>query len=487
MILKMLFLLLLCQTGPPSGASSDPNTILRKIDHTSTLQHATWGAYAEYVDNEKVLMDWNGERGLAPASGLKTVTTAAALNDLGPDFRFKTRLYYSGSLSKDGVLHGNIYIRGGGDPTLGSDEVSGSPPLDTLMKHWVQAIRNAGIHKIDGTIIADHHFFSGNSVPDRWLWMDIGNYYGAGANGLSIHNDQYTLWFRPGAEPGDPAEVLRMDPVIPGLTFKNHMLTGARGSGDHGYIYAAPLQFAAVLRGTVPAGYREFSIKGSIPNPPLFTAQTLHSALENAGITVTGQDSTAENTADYTSMTLITATISPPLRDIIYMTNKRSINLYAEHLLRMLGLHKLNEGTEEAGIKALYEFLEDEDIFSEGMHLYDGCGMSPSDRITPRTMTEMLAFASRQPWFGDYYRSLAIAGDPDDIGYLNNFGKNTLIANNARIKSGLIANVRSMSGYLRDRKGRLIVFSLIANNYSGSMHDVDRLYEKVLIELAGLD
>jgi D-alanyl-D-alanine carboxypeptidase/D-alanyl-D-alanine-endopeptidase (penicillin-binding protein 4) len=120
------------------------------------------------------------------------------------------------------------------------------------------------------------------------------------------------------------------------------------------------------------------------------------------------------------------------------------------------------------------------------MHIYDGSGLSPADRITPRTMVEQLVYASKQNWFPDFYRSLGIAGDPEDIGYFNHFGNGTPIANNARIKSGLISDVRSMSGYLHDKKGRLIVFSMIANNYDGHKNDVDNLYKKILIELADL-
>lgn len=484
---KILFLLCLLLTGFDPVGKPSLNRTLAKLDNTAVLRHATWGAFAEYANNGQVLMNHNSERGLAPASGLKTITTSIALDELGPDFRFKTSLYYSGQIDNNGTLHGNIYIKGGGDPTLGSDVVAGSLPLDSLMQHWTEAIRNDGIRKIDGSVVADNQIFSGNSTPDYWLWMDIGNYYGAGANGLSIHDDLYTLYFHPSPVAGKPARLIGMNPKIPGLTFINHMKTGMRGSGDNGYIYAGPLQRVAVLRGTVPAGYTEFPIKGSIPDPALFAADTLCSALEKAGITVMHPGKKATRPVSYRTMKKITTTLSPPLRDIIYETNKKSINLYAEHCLRMLAVHEGGKGTEKAGVKTIVKFLHDHHIYSKGLHLYDGSGLSPADRITPRTMVEQLLYASKQPWFPDFYRSLGIAGDPADIGYFNHFGNGTPIANNARIKSGIISDVRSMSGYLHDKKGRLIVFSLIANNYDGHMRDVDNLYKKVLIELADLD
>ena len=481
-----LLLSCLCFVGLGPIGIPHLNHTLKELDNTAVLRHATWGAYAVYADNGQVLMDHNSERGLAPASGLKAVTTSIALNELGPDFRFKTSLFYDGNIGDDGILHGNIYIKGGGDPTLGSDEVKGSLPLDALMQQWVKAIKAVGIKKIDGPVIADNQIFSGNSTPDYWLWMDIGNYYGAGANGLTIHDDLYTLYFHPSRVVGRPARLLRMDPRIPGLTFINDMKTGAVGSGDNGYIYAGPLQKVIVLRGTVPAGYTEFSDKGSIPDPALFAADTLRSSLKSAGIAVSDSSRKATGPVAYSAMHEITTTLSPKLSDIVYKTNKKSINLYAEHCLRMLAVHETGKGTEVEGVKTIRRFLKDHHIYSEGMHIYDGSGLSPADRITPRTMVEQLVYASKQSWFPDFYRSLGIAGDPDDIGYFNHFGNGTPIANNARIKSGLISDARSMSGYLHDKKGRLIVFSMIANNYDGHKSDVDHLYKKVLIELADL-
>ena len=492
---SIVLFLLFSITGIDHNGETQLNQTLQKLDKTPVLRNATWGAYAVYADNGQVLMSHNSERGLAPASGLKAMTTSIALDELGPDFTFKTSLFYSGHIDDKGTLNGNIYIRGGGDPTLGSDVVDGSLSTDSLMQQWTRAIKQAGIRKVKGKIIADNQIFTGNSTPDYWLWMDIGNYYGAGANGLTIHDNMYHLYFQPSSVAGKPAKLLRMDPRIPGLTFINYMKTGARGSGDNGYIYAASLQHEAVLRGTVPAGYTEFSIKGSIPDPALYAAETLQSTLKKLGIVVAGADhdrppetvAKADSPVNYDSMTMLTTTRSPQLKDIIYKTNKKSINLYAEHCLRMLAVQETKKGTEEEGVKTIKDFFTDHHIYSKGLHLYDGSGLSPADRITPRTMVEQLTYASKQPWFSDFYRSLGIAGDPDDIGYFRHFANGTPIANNARIKSGLITDVRSMSGYLHDKKRRLIVFSLIANNYNGHMHDVDNLYKKVLVELAELD
>jgi D-alanyl-D-alanine carboxypeptidase/D-alanyl-D-alanine-endopeptidase (penicillin-binding protein 4) len=201
---------------------------------------------------------------------------------------------------------------------------------------------------------------------------------------------------------------------------------------------------------------------------------------------VHGPGTDARSPVVWEGATLITQTQSPPLSDIIYMINKKSINLYTEHLLRAIGLQVSGEGSERAGIKAVLSFLDEQGIPTGGVHLYDGCGLAPADRITPQTMVGVLQYAARQPWFRQYYHSFAIAGDTADIGYFRHYGAGTRIQDNARIKSGLITDVRSLSGYIHDRKGRLIVFSFITNNHDGRARQVDELFRKVLVELAGL-
>lgn len=450
------------------------------------LKHGIWGVYAEYVDSGEPVIDFNSEKSLAPASGLKVFTTSLALAVLGPDFVYQTRLYYDGNIS-NGVLDGSIYIDGDGDPTLGSGLVSKSSNLDELMESWVSAIRSKGIRAINGSIIADDLIFERNPVPDYWPYVDIGNYYGAGTSGLCINDNLYYLYFKPGKKVDDPAKVLRTEPIIPGLTFTNHMKTGKAGSGDNGYIYSSPWQYNAVLRGTIPAGVNEFSIKGSIPDPALFTAQHLKSALEENNIKVKGTSTRAEVKPVYDEKKLVTVTTSPKLKDIVYIINKRSNNLYTEQILRTIALRKTPSSTTESGTAFLLAHLKENNIPVDGVELYDGCGLSRTNMITARSMVELLIYNTRQKYFDAFYSSLGIAGDTADISFYKKYGLNSAIAGNARIKSGLINGVRSHSGYLKTKKGRTIAFSFIANNYTGSSSEVDKIHIDLMIRLAELD
>ncbi len=459
---------------------------IKELRKSKTLQHGQWSVYAEYVKSGKVIVSLNSEESLAPASGLKVFTTSIALNTLGEEYRYKTKLYYDGTISKDGTLDGNIYISGGGDPTLGSNLVNGSLPLDSLMINWVNAIKGKGIKKIQGGVYASPFFFDGKRVPDFWNWVDIGNYYGAGTSSLTINDNLYYLYFKPSQKVGEIAEVLRTEPVIPGLKFINRMKTGKPGSGDKGYIYCAPSQFTATLRGSIPAGVNEFSIKGSIPDPPRFSAQYLKSALIENNIPVAKVAGTLKNPVMADESKNITTTFSPLLKDIVYVTNKRSVNLYAETLLKTIARKMTGTGSTSEGTKFIKHYLDSVGVSTAGFKIYDGSGLSRVDEITTKAMTELLIYMTKQKTFDSFYNSLAVAGLSTDPGFFSNYGKDTPIADNARIKSGLITGVRSESGYLKDRKGRLIAFSMIANNYSGKYKQVDEIHKKVMILLAEL-
>ena len=483
-IMKFIFLYIIVVSNIILAQNAAIDRLIKSYQSTENIKNATWSLYAEYVDNGQNIIDYQSQYTLTPASGLKLVTTAAALEILGEEYKCKTRLYHDGSISSAGILKGNIYILGGGDPALGSDRVEGSLPLDSLMIAFVNAIKKIGIKKIEGSIFADDLLFDYKRTPDYWSWIDIGNYYGAGSCALSINDNLYYLLFEPGKYAGQPAKVLGTEPEIPGLTFINHMKTGPRFSGDNGYIYAAPGQFEALLEGTVPAGRKVFKIKGAIPDPALFSAQRLHQELINSGIVITDYPAKVKNAIEYNSAKLIYTTISPPLKDIIFIINKKSFNLYAEQLVKLIALTQNETGTLEDGLKIIKNFLSENLISIDGLELFDGSGLSRSNLITTKTMVELLKFMTTQSSFKSYYNSLSVAGDEDDEGSFNSFGNGTVIENNARIKSGFISNIRSHSGYVRDRSGRLIAFSFICNNYHGSTSTINKIHKDLIIKLA---
>jgi len=467
-------------------AISNASVKFDKFINTPLLRHAQWSFYAEYADTGKEIFSVNSNHSLAPASGLKLITTGVALLRLGADFRFKTSLYYDGNITEEGALNGNVYIVGGGDPTLGSALVKGSHSLDTLMHSWVEAIRKKGIRKINGMVIAETSLFDEKSVPDFWSWGDIGNYYGAGTSALCIHDNLYFLYFKPGGYVGDIAKVIRTEPEIPYLSFRNFMRTGKAGSGDNGCIYCAPNQYVATLRGTIPAGKEEFSIKGALPNPSFFAVQYLTSWLRKKGIEVFRSVITKKGGHKYIETNKIHTTYSPPLSRIIEIVNKKSVNLYAEQLIKMIARDETGKGSTKNGIEIIISTLESLGIDTAGFSIFDGSGLSRSNMVTTKIFVRFLSLMSHQKSFHSFYRSLSRAGYPNDMGYVKKFGAGTHVEQNARIKTGYITGVRSYSGYINTRSGKLISFSFICNNFTFPLYKIDKIYESILIQLAEL-
>ncbi|MDR4504131.1 MAG: D-alanyl-D-alanine carboxypeptidase/D-alanyl-D-alanine-endopeptidase [Candidatus Scalindua sp.] len=467
-------------------AKEELSQIIDKQIHSAALKHAQWSVYAEYADTGENIADFNGEKSLAPASGLKVISTGVALILLGESFRFETSLHYDGKISDTGVLHGNLYLVGGGDPTLGSDQVKGSPDLEKVMKTWAESIKKMGIRQITGTVIADISFFDQDTVPDFWTWSDIGNYFGAGSSALCIHDNLYYLYFKPGSLAGDSAEIIRTEPRVEGIEFDNHMRTGKIGSGDNGYIYCAPKQRIATLRGTIPAGVDEFAIKGSMPDPPLFAAQYLTEFLVQSCIPVSGPATVINRHQRYHNTKKICTIYSPPLTEIIHITNKKSVNLYAEQLVKMIARKGTGIGSTKRGIKIIEKTLKSLGIDTGGLSLFDGSGLSRNTMVTAKICARFLSAMAKQKSFGTFYDSISIAGDPNDRGHVKRFGAGTPVACNARVKTGYIKGVRSHSGYIRSHSGRLISFSLICNNFSSPINIIDTIHESVLVKLAML-
>ncbi|MCK5740343.1 D-alanyl-D-alanine carboxypeptidase/D-alanyl-D-alanine-endopeptidase, partial [bacterium] len=372
---------------------------IQEFQQDSTIRYGQWGLVAIDTETGKVLLAENPNKTLAPASCLKTVTSAAAIELLGPDYRFETRLEYDGYI-KDSVLYGNLYIIGGGDPTLGTSRIDSVLDTPELITSWTKALRDMGIRDVYGDIIADDEFFDNNSVPAGWPWIDLGNYYGAGTSGLCLNENLYKLVFKPGKRAGEPAQIIRTEPIVPGLAFINYMKTGHRGSGDNGYIFGAPNQWRHTLRGTVPAGPAEFTIKGSLPNPAKLMAQLFKAELEMQGRLVQGRALTsAEDGQSVRARTVLFRYYSPELRDIVYFLNKRSINLYAEQLIKVIGKEKGSGATLESGIQVVEKFLKDLGVSTGGLFLHDGSGLSPFNRITPQQLAQMLAKMTRKDSF----------------------------------------------------------------------------------------
>jgi len=469
LVLPLLFALF----SPVSAA--DVNARIKSLAAAPGVRNASWGLSVKDAVTGKTVAERNPRLNLVPASSLKLVVTAAALEKLGPEKTFPTELSRDGTIS-NGFLNGNIYIIGGGDPSLGSQLLKGAQPLEKVFEAWTSALKAAGIKVINGAVVGDDTAFK-SVQPGSWAWEDIGNYYAAQPSALTVNDGLYKLYLKPSELVGGEAAVLRTEPYMEGLKFENYMKTGPAGSGDNGYIYAFPGQDSAVLRGTIPQGAAEFAIKGALPDSALFAARAFNAYLMKAGI---NSNKKPFSGAPLTGSELfpVARTESVPLKEVVRVTNKRSFNLYAELLLRHLG-----DGSPQAGLDALRAFLSGAGADVSELDLEDACGLSSRDTVKAETFTDMLRHVYRSKYFPDFYESLVFPGDPDATGHLRTMGKGTPLEKNLRLKSGSLNGVRSYAGYLKTKKGRTLVFASIINNYSMNGGAADKMHEELLLDL----
>jgi len=453
---------------------------LKKITADSILTHAEFSFSLRSSDG-KLLLQQNAEKSLSPASNLKVVTTATALLILGEDFRFKTTLEYDGTLDNSGVLNGNIIIRGGGDPTLGGGRTDGTQDINDLLALWSSKIKEAGIKKINGSVVAVNGIFEKNAIPDYWIWTDIGNYYGAGAFGLNMNENLYELIFKPADKVGDSATILRIEPVIPNLQFENNVTTAAKGSGDNTNIYGAPYSYNRYASGTIPAGVAEFTVKGSIPDPAYFSAYSLTQKLKQDGIEVKQSPLAVQ---DYKNgLKQFYEFNSPTLKEIALHTNQSSLNLYAECMLKMMGYKVKRQGATKAGIEVVKDYWKNKGMDLSGFFIYDGSGLSDANAVTANQFTSLLSLMMKGKAFNSFYNSLPTVGVS---GTVSRLCKGTKAENNIRAKSGTITKVSCYCGYVTTTKGDLLSFSMMVNNYEGKASPINKKLERLMVLMAEL-
>jgi D-alanyl-D-alanine carboxypeptidase/D-alanyl-D-alanine-endopeptidase (penicillin-binding protein 4) len=443
------------------------------------MVHASVSLCVADAESGSIVMEYNPGKSLIPASVMKLITSAAALELLGPQYTFKTKIGYTGSLNKrSGKLTGNIIIQGGGDPALGSKYFSDH--YQDFLGSWVTEIRKLGIKKIEGKVVTDDSYYDFQPVPAKWLWEDAGNYYGAGVYGLSVFDNAYEIHFRTLSD----SSQLFIKEIVPyecRYEFSNWLV--AAGTSDEGYVFAAPYSTNGWLAGTIPVNREDFVLKASITDPPFLIAKMLNGKLEIAGINISGYPSTIrlEQNKLPDKIVPVAETISPHLTDIIEVLNHESVNLYAEHLVKELGKKYKNNGSTNTGIEVIKDFLNDAGIKTEGMFIEDGSGLSPLNAINTRELVNLLIYMkSRGTYFPEYYSSLPEAGKE---GTLTDYFKDPVFNSRLKAKSGSMTRVRSYAGYLTTLSGKEMIFSIIVNNYTGPSQKVISDIEEIIKEI----
>jgi D-alanyl-D-alanine carboxypeptidase/D-alanyl-D-alanine-endopeptidase (penicillin-binding protein 4) len=483
----IIFLFLSQITFSYSQSNSKLSIEIEKLKTDEALKHAVWSICVMPVKKDTILAEYNSTISLVPASTLKIVTTGAALSMLGGDFKFETKLQYDGVFDTiTGIIKGNLYIVGGGDPSLDSEYFKDKKDSLSTTDKWAELLKKKGIKKIEGAIIGDASIFDDNMIPAQWIWADIGNYFGAGASGLSYHDNKYALYIKSGAV-GSKSLITKTKPDIDGLQIINNVSSG--GNDDNAFIYGAPYSAYREIQGTIPANKNNYEVEGSIPDPALFCAQSLEKSLKQIGIKVTKRSTTTRvlretNEYLFSNKYTLYKHYSPSLSEIIYWTNFKSNNLYAEHLLKYIAYKKDGIGRENEGTQIITAFWKNKGVDVNGFFMNDGCGLSRSNVITTKTEAQILRLMAKDKNFKAYYKSFPIAGR---IGPLDNFCEGTSAKDNLCAKSGYITRARGYAGYVKNKKGEMLCFSLLANNYECTPPEMKKKLEKLMIAIAEME
>lgn len=453
----------------------------------SALSPATVGIEVVRIDSDEaktnisstIIYSNDAEKAFVPASIQKLLTTSAALNICGADYKIKTEIYRRGVIDDQGVLHGDIIICGQGDALMGSEKsLFGKDAFrDTLFS----VLQKNGIRSISGSIIADARSQQGTGISPDWTWEDMGNYYAAGHYALNYHLNRYSLILDT-SHPQTRPTIKGINPEVAGLEIKNY-LSNYSSLSDSAYLYGPPLGMQRSLFGAVPHRSSTFTIWGDIPNPPLFLAQSLTQTL---GIRIDGppqcwiEKELNNKNDDKGDWKLLHIYQSESLDYVAKITNEISQNLLAESLLNTLGkCSSLSTElqTYSTALDALHNYCIKQGYDCRGVKIYDGCGLAPTNRITPRFMSQLLVSAYNNNAF---YTSIPIAGKE---GTVKNFLKGTRLEGKARLKSGTTKLVIAYAGYVEGRDHHTYVVTVIVNNYEGKTAYIRKKIENLILNL----
>lgn len=410
------------------------------------LKNANWGFVVYDPKTKKIISSYNENMPLVPASTTKLLTTETALNLLGENYRWMTQLEYSGQVDENGVLNGNLYIVGSGDPSLGTNK-AGALSYRDIISDFVSGLSREGIKKVNGDIIIQTALFKGNisRLPENVVWLENNNYY------LPV---------------GTTREI---SPANEKLIVKKNTLSATDKKFFYVSPYANQMVYAEKYEG-------DGALTTKLPDAPAYLANTFRATLVKSGIAVTGKVTPKMTDASPETRKLVSAYKSPTLADIIYYTNQHSDNSLAEALLKTVGFFKKGDQTSESGRVVVKDHLKDIAFDAEGLNYMDGSGLSRSNTVTPIAQAKYLTSLMNEKYYGAYLTSLPIGGQSGTLKRMFNFTGNGQVF----AKTGTLNKVKTLAGYIKTNSGRTLVFSLLVNNYAGSVDMVKKRMEKII-------
>ena len=488
-------LMLLCAALPGFGPSASAQSLSRRLDaklDAAPFNRILWGV-ALVDQNGKLVYGRNADRLFIPASNAKIVVTAVASALLPPDFTVKTSVYGAGPVT-DSMLRGDLVLYGRGDPTFGvrcyavDTTAAGACDRDpaTRIRELAQSLRARGIRMIAGDIVGDGSYFDPELVRDGWNAYDLNWWYAAPVSGLGFNDNSIDITWKPASVVGAPATIT-FKPDFGDVTIENRTSTAPLGGpndiGDR--IYREPGTLRLWAEGTAALGGHGGTDYFALPDPNRYAAEALRAALDEAGIAVTGTTRSTTDSMLYRAARQtepLAEVTSRPLRDWIFPILNTSQNWFAEMTLKQLGRQFGAAGSWEEGLKVERRFLIDSvGVDSTQIALSDGSGLSASNLVSPLAFTKILRFIRHHPRYETFRAGLPHSGER---GSLRTRFVGTPLEGKVRAKTGSIARVTTLSGYIELPTGRVLTFSVQANHHSLPSRTILAQIDSVVVEMA---
>jgi D-alanyl-D-alanine carboxypeptidase/D-alanyl-D-alanine-endopeptidase (penicillin-binding protein 4) len=442
-------------------------TAFTQFEKDPQLANAISSLYVINAKTGNVIFDKNARVGLAPASTQKIITSVTAFELLKKDFKYKTILQAVGEMN-DAVLKGPVNIIGSGDPTFGSNRYS-QTKSNLILNAFAIAIQKKGIKQILSPLSFNYKSTPWQSIPDGWIMQDIGNYYGAGSAVLNWKENQFDIVLNSIKDITKEKAVRVISPT--NKNFINELKAGPIGSGDNAYCYLPMQGNAWVLSGSIPVGEEKFTISGADIDPAKTMLTDLSVALNQQSIITKGiEDYKTKLSESFTNkieeknIVDLYTHYSPTLDSIIYWLNKKSINLYAEALIKTMALQEKGMASTDTGVSIVKTFWATKNIDKNELNMFDGSGLSPLNRVTTHAQVEILKYATTKDWYKYFLQSLPLY-------------------NGMTMKSGTISNVKGFCGYHMSKDGNSYIFSFLVNNYNGKASELTNKMFKILDNL----
>lgn len=475
----------------PDKVAAKPSTALNVSNSPSALElqrniasvidesefaKARWGVFVMSLRDGRVLYARDADKTFAPASNMKVYTTAVALDSLGADYRWRTSVYAETEPDKNGTIAGDLTLYGRGAPDFSSSV--GKNESKSSLDNLADELYKRGVRRVSGDIVGDESYFRGEPLGDGWLWDDVQWYFGAEVSALTINDNEIDVAVTPSGKPGETAGI-RLKPETSYVQIKNDTSTAERGASSSIGITRGLSNNEVRVWGDFPSGGSSINARLSVHQPALWAATLFRESLRARGISVEGKtravdarDSRKDAKVDPERAVELASVTSRTLGEIVHSTNKESINLNAELILRTLGKERgatapakdpkkmQTRGDDEAGLAVIRQWLEKRDISTDAFALHDGSGLSRLDLVTPEATTRLLAAITQTHAAGVFRDSLPVAGRDGTL----KLRLRSHAAGRVMAKTGTLTYINSLSGYATTDDDETLAFSIICND-----------------------